>query len=199
MSYIVNEIFYSLQGEGMRAGEASVFLRLSGCNQKCRVETHGFDCDTEYVSGTKLDVEELAGRVLDAANEGCEWVVITGGEPGLQLDEALIEALHLDGFKVAVETNGSIDLSHLHIDWVTVSPKVAEHAVRQMTANEVKYVRGHGQGIPKPQCKADHNLISPATKGADIDPEALAWCIELVKQNPKWRLSVQQHKQWRVR
>lgn len=198
MRYRVNELFYSLQGEGLRAGEASVFLRFSGCNQQCRVETHGFDCDTEFVSGRTMELDELMSAVKELAGD-CRWVVATGGEPGLQLSRSLVEALQSNGFKVAIETNGSLDVSNLGLDWITVSPKVAEHAVRQLTADEVKYVRGAGQGIPKPACRARHKLISPASRGLEIDQEALAWCIELVKKNPDWRLSVQQHKQWSAR
>lgn len=197
-TYGVNEVFYSLQGEGMRAGEASVFVRFSGCNQTCRVESHGFDCDTEFVSSTKLSLDELLCWIEKEAG-ACRWVVFTGGEPGLQLDEVLVVALHQKGFFVAIETNGSVNISELGIDWITVSPKVAEHAIKQKTANEVKYVRGFGQGVPRPSCKATYKLISPATQGEHIDLRALDWCVNLVKQNTSWRLSVQQHKLWRVR
>jgi len=127
--------------------------------------------------------------------------VFTGGEPGLQLDKELLDSLSAayPQRKYAIETNGSVDVSDLDLNWISVSPKVAEHAVRQIEADEVKYVRGYGQGIPKPRCKARHQLISPATRGQSIDRRALEWCIELVKTNPSWRLSVQQHKLWGVR
>ena len=197
-SYYVNEVFYSLQGEGMRAGEASVFLRFSGCNVRCSLQTHGFDCDTEYVSNRRQTLEELVEDVNNLAGP-CRWVVLTGGEPGLQATPELVSALHDCGLQVAIETNGSIDVSHLNLDWITVSPKVAEHAIKQLQADEVKYVRGYGQGIPKPRCKATHQLISPATCGHLIDRKALKWCINLVQESPDWRLSVQQHKLWGVR
>jgi organic radical activating enzyme len=131
-------------------------------------------------------------------SEACGWVILTGGEPALQADRELIDALHEAGYKLAIETNGSFPLPE-GIDWITVSPKVAEHAVRQRRANEVKYVRGHGQAIPKTVVEADHYLISPAFEGAEVDPRTLDWCIRLCKENPPWRLSVQQHKLWRVR
>jgi organic radical activating enzyme len=114
------------------------------------------------------------------------------------VDRELIDALHAAGYKLAIETNGSFELP-AGIDWITVSPKVAEHAIRQRTADEVKYVRGYGQAIPKTVVVAEHHLISPAFDGAEVDPRTLDWCIRLCKENPPWRLSVQQHKLWRVR
>ena len=170
--YIVNEIFYSLQGEGVRSGTPNVFVRLSRCNLACTVETHGFDCDTEFESGRKMALEGIVAEMIDG--------------------------LHAAGYKLAIETNGSIELPP-GIDWITVSPKVAEHAVRQRVAHEVKYVRGYGQAIPRTVVKAEHYLISPAFEGDQVDPRTLDWCIRLCRDNPPWRLSVQQHKLWRVR
>ena len=195
--YTINEIFYSLQGEGVRAGTANVFVRFSGCNQTCSLESHGFDCDTEFVSGRKLSAVEILTEVKAIA-ESCRWVIFTGGEPGLQLDSTLIELFKRNGFSLAIETNGSIELP-AGLDWITVSPKVAEHAIRQRTANEVKYVRGYGQGIPKTVVDAQNLLISPAFLGEQVDPKALQWCLRLVQENPLWRLSVQQHKLWQIR
>jgi organic radical activating enzyme len=131
-------------------------------------------------------------------SESCRWVILTGGEPALQVDRELIDGLHAAGYELAIETNGSLELP-AGIDWITVSPKVAEHAIRQRKAHEVKYVRGYGQGLPKTVVEADHYLISPAFDGDRIDPRALDWCIRLCKENPPWRLSVQQHKTWKVR
>lgn len=195
--YLVNEIFYSLQGEGVRAGTPNLFLRFARCNLTCRVETHGFDCDTEFESGRRMALPEILEemRTLSAA---CRWVVLTGGEPGLQVDRELIDTLHAAGYRLAVESNGSV-LLPAGIDWVTVSPKVAEHALRQRTAQEVKYVRGFGQAIPQTVVEAEHYLISPAFDGPEVDPRTLDWCIRLVRENPPWRLSVQQHKLWQVR
>jgi len=195
--YLVNEIFYSLQGEGVRAGTPNLFLRLAKCNLACKVETHGFDCDTEFESGRWLTLPEIVAEFRQAG-EGCGWVILTGGEPALQGDRELIDGLHAAGYRLAVETNGSLELP-AGIDWITVSPKVAEHALRQRTADEVKYVRGYGQAIPKTVVEAGHYLISPAFDGAEVDPRTLDWCIRLCKENPPWRLYVQQHKLWRVR
>lgn len=209
-SYTVNEVYLSVQGEGMRAGERSIFLRFTGCNMRCSVEPGpkspgGFDCDTEFESGRHLSLAELVEQVrresvyeIEGVGAGfCSWVVVTGGEPGLQIDSALIDALHRLGFKIAVETNGSIRLPD-GLDWITVSPKVAEHCIRQLTATEVKYVRGYGQALPKTDIVAQHYLISPAFSGMEVDRGALEWCKELVK-GTKWKLSLQEHKlkQWR--
>jgi 7-carboxy-7-deazaguanine synthase len=209
--YTINEIFWSPQGEGMRAGEMSVFIRFTGCNMLCRKEPGekspgGFDCDTEFSSGRKMTADEIiqdAKALVGKPDEWYKchhaWVVFTGGEPGLQVDRDLVHKFQTSGFKCAIETNGSIDLYSLGLDWITVSPKVAEHAVRQKTANEIKYVRNYGQGIPKPSCKADYKLISPAFDGWNKDTRAMEWCLNLIKENPDWRLSVQQHKEWKVR
>jgi organic radical activating enzyme len=195
--YLVNEIFYSLQGEGVRAGAPSFFLRLAKCNLACKVETHGFDCDTEFESGRWMTLPEIVDE-LRQLSEKCEWIVLTGGEPALQVDREMIDALHAAGYKLAIETNGSVELPE-GLDWITVSPKVAEHAIRQKKAQEVKYVRGYGQAVPRTVVEAEHYLISPAFEGEQLDPRTLDWCIRLCKENPPWRLSVQQHKTWKVR
>jgi organic radical activating enzyme len=102
------------------------------------------------------------------------------------------------GWYIAVETNGSKPVP-LGIDWVTCSPKVAEHAVQVERANEVKYVRHVGQALPKPKCDSENYLLSPAFTTDGVDRAALAWCIHLCKEHPIWRLSMQQHKLWGVR
>lgn len=201
-TYAINEWFYSLQGEGVRAGTANLFLRFAGCNLKCDTDPGplspgGFKCDTEFMSGRKLTAEEIV-KELKEAGGACDWVILTGGEPCLQVDDELVAALHGVGYKVGIETNGSLEVQPF-IDWITVSPKVAEHAIVQLKANEVKYVRHYGQGIPKTRVEAAHYLISPGFDGGDLNQKNLEWCIRLVKENPKWRLSVQQHKSWSIR
>lgn len=241
-TYVVNEVFYSLQGEGIRAGTANVFVRFSGCNMRCSQEEGpkspgGFDCDTEFESGRKVTLDELLEWVLTSQQValgpgvvsglpsvvpakfpgGCDWLILTGGEPGLQVDQELCDYFHDKGYKLAIETNGSVLLPHRAeefgrgeegeplvrtkwlLDWITVSPKVAEHAIRQKFAHEVKYVRGYGQAIPKTVVEAQHYLISPAFDGMNLHSETLKWCIKLCLENPKWRLSVQQHKALAVR
>lgn len=199
--YQVNEVFYSVQGEGVRAGTANCFVRLSGCNLQCNGQQDGEAfapvCDTEFVSGVRMALPELLTRIV--ATGPVRWVILTGGEPGLQVDAELIAALHDANIMVAIETNGTQELPG-DIDWITVSPKTAEHTLKITQCNEVKYVRHQGQGIPKTTVKAEHYIISPAFEASGfLDPATLQWCIKLVKENPKWRLSVQQHKTWKVR
>jgi len=202
-SYRVNEIFYSLQGEGIRAGEASVFVRLAGCNLRCDLEPGdrspgGFACDTEFVSFTEMSAQEIADRAAEIASDECSWIVLTGGEPTLQVDDELITTLHEHNWELAIETNGTSEVDP-RIDHITVSPKVAEHAIKQRTATEVKYVRAVTQALPVTVIKAEHYFISPASEGQIIPPENLAWCIALVKENPRWKLTTQLHKLWSVR
>jgi organic radical activating enzyme len=162
------------------------------------MESHGFDCDTEFAGGRMLTGDELEAQMLLAAGP-CRNVVLTGGEPLLQVDDELIQLLLTRGWYLAVETNGSLPVPK-GIDWITVSPKVAEHALQQALADEVKYVRAHGQALPKPHIKAAHYLLSPAwSPSTGFDNESLSWCLQLVKEHPTWRLSMQQHKIWRVR
>tara|TARA_R100000458_G_C8278525_1_gene254879 strand:+ start:906 stop:1520 length:615 start_codon:yes stop_codon:yes gene_type:complete len=204
MKYTINEIFYSVQGEGMRAGEASVFVRFSGCNLRCSMEPSdkspgGFNCDTEFVSGRKVTLDELIDWIkMTHIGSPPSWVVLSGGEPLLQLNEKLINRLKKEGYKLAIETNGTKAIPD-GLDWVVCSPKVAEHALIPTEVDELKYVRHYGQGIPKPKIKAKVKIISPAFDAREVPRETLKWCIQLVKDNPEWRLSVQQHNQWKVR
>jgi organic radical activating enzyme len=198
-TYRVNEMFYSPQGEGIRAGTVNVFIRFTGCNLKCAVGGDGnFDCDTEFVSGRDLTIDEILAAAEEMA-PNCKAVILTGGEPALQVDDELIAALKGRGYYIAIETNGTKELPQ-GIDWITVSPKTAEHTIRQLKASEVKYVRCAGMGIPRPVVKADYYLISPAfqSNGA-LHPEDAEWCVRLVKTNPTWRLSIQTHKWLRQR
>ena len=197
--YQVNEVFLSIQGEGIRAGTANVFVRFTGCNLQCALEPGlkspgGFDCDTEFASGRKVSLQELQDWIQTEAGD-CRWVILTGGEPALQADRDLIDGLHAAGFSIAIETNGSVELQS-GLDWITVSPKVAEHCIRQKKADEVKYVRSHGQSIPKTVVAADHYLISPGFDGNQFNGKNYQWCVDLVKTNPSWRLSLQGHKVW---
>ena len=188
----------------MRAGTLNHFVRFSGCNLQCRVEPGplspgGFDCDTEFMSGRKMSVDDILAE-LKTLNPNCKNIIFTGGEPLLQVDAELCYQLSAAGYYLSVETNGSKALPEgVVLDWITCSPKVAEHAIRLEHANELKYVRGYGQGIPKPTCKSEHLLLSPAFDGLDLDRRALKWCVQLIHENPEWRLSVQQHKAWVVR
>ena len=197
-TYTINEYFYSLQGEGLRAGTANIFLRFAGCNLTCREETEGFDCDTEFVSGRKLTGSQIVTELRECAPQA-QAIILTGGEPSLQIDTELIKLLKSEGYYLAIETNGTRALPD-GIDWVTVSPKTAEHTLRQTVANEVKYVKAKGQGIPRPTIKADYYLISPTCQpDGRFLAEDMAWCVTLIKENPTWRLSLQTHKLLKVR
>lgn len=199
--YAINDIFYSFQGEGIRAGTAAIFLRFAGCNLQCSVSSHGFDCDTEFSSFTKRSADNIISFCREIA-PACSWIILTGGEPLLQVDLPLCEQLKAAGYKLAVETNGTVEpepaLRDL-LDWITCSPKVAEHAIAITSCDELKYVRSYGQGIPRPSVRdARHKLISPAFSGDQLASKTLEWCISLVRENPEWRLSVQQHKIWQI-
>jgi 7-carboxy-7-deazaguanine synthase len=202
MSYRVNEVFYSLQGEGARAGSPNVFVRFAGCNLTCRRDVEGFDCDTEFTSGRTLELLALleeANDVRAAALAPC-GVILTGGEPGLQVDAALVRGLIGEGFSpIAIETNGTVDVSGVGLQWISCSPKTAEHTLKLSKVDELRYVRRKGMGIPKPIIKADHLYISPAYGVEGIDVDDLAWCVRLVKENPAWKLSVHQLKGWGLR
>jgi len=201
-SYRVNEIFYSIQGEGAQTGIPYVFLRLSGCNLSCSRDVEGFDCDTEFVSGKDMSTEEIL-EALSALRGGAvppgSWVCLTGGEPSLQIDDELITDLHDAGWKIAIETNGTNKLPD-GIDYVACSPKTAEHTLRVGDVDELRYVRNLNQQIPRPALKAKTLCISPACAPTGrYDSRVVDHCIQLVKDNPGWRLSLQTHKLLAVR
>ena len=205
--YRINEIFLSPQGEGARQGDLSVFIRFTGCNLRCDIEPGprspgGFACDTEFMSGVRMSALEIVQRADELWGEQAvePWVVLTGGEPLLQVDAALVDLLHERGWKIQIETNGTRAVpDEWGIDWLTVSPKVAEHALRQLKAHEVKYVRGFGQGLPKTRIQAMRRFISPAFDGNEPNPETLDWCERLCTGDSEWEVSVQMHKVWGVR
>lgn len=190
--YMVNEIFYSIQGEGLRAGTAAIFVRFSKCNLACNLAEHGFDCDTEFETGKWYSLAALVEAITDMQSGG--WIIFTGGEPALQLDHTLITVLRALGYKLAIETNGTKTLPR-HLDWVCVSPKTD---VVVNYADEVKCVVGADQ-VPDHRGITGQWLISPAFKGDEPDPDAVAWCVQWVLDHPRWRLSYQLHKTLGVR
>ncbi|MGO9480248.1 MAG: 7-carboxy-7-deazaguanine synthase QueE [Candidatus Kryptoniota bacterium] len=189
----VNEIFYSLQGEGARKGSANIFVRFAHCNLKC-----GF-CDTEFESLRELDVKELLNECKQFP---CKNIVFTGGEPLLQLTESIVKPFKNAGYYLAIETNGTITPPK-GLGWITVSPKVAEHVLAKkfngVHIDELKYVRNRSQGIPKPKLNADHYFISPEFDGDLPNNANIEHCVKLVKENPKWKLSLQEHKFLHIR
>jgi len=205
MNLRVTELFYSLQGEGLRAGEPSVFVRFSGCSAKHACATSGVVCDTEFESGRPTTEDELLDDVATRGGH-CRWVVWTGGEPTDQLTPELIARFHAAGYRQQIETSGVRPVPP-GLDWVTVSPKVAEHILARhfplradgFHVDELKYVRHTGQDIPVPALRAQRYCLSPHCDGERMNVENLAHCIALCLEHPVWRLSVQQHKLWRVR
>jgi 7-carboxy-7-deazaguanine synthase len=202
-TYMCNEIFASVQGEGIRAGTMNIFVRFTGCNMACDIapgplSPGGFACDTEFASGRKMTGVEILEYAQGLAPK-VKAVIFTGGEPGLQVDYALVKMFKMAGYFTAIETNGTIDVADLDLDWITCSPKVAEHAMKLTGCNEIKYVRAHGQAIPRPAVLAEHKLISPAFESHVVDYKTVVWCLELLKENPDWRMSVQMHNIWAVR
>jgi organic radical activating enzyme len=218
--FIVNEIYRTIHGEGVRYGIPHIFVRFSHCNLVCNF------CDTEFESGRDLTGDEIVAEcerlaavreeqpAATFASSSGYWqmptgakapvdngpargpirdVLLCGGEPLLQANGELIDQFHDAGWKVCCETNGTVPAPD-SIDWITCSPKVAEHAIKLQRANELKYVRGYGQGIPRPRLAAEHYLISPMFSASHTDKETLDWCINLVLENPQWRLTVQHHK-----
>lgn len=197
----VTEVFYSVQGEGARAGEPSVFVRLASCNLAC-----GF-CDTEFESGKELTVQELCTEIARAIKRATGnlpgtlnsnyWIVWTGGEPTLQLTEEHVAWFAKEGLKQAIETNGTNRVPK-GIDWVACSPKVAEHVLAKSFpdgVDELRYVRHAGQpGVPQPSIKAKRLFLSPMFNGNLPDKENLKHCIKLCLENPQWSLSLQMHK-----
>ena len=203
MAYSVKEIFYTLQGEGAHTGRAAVFCRFAGCNLWTGREADRSSaicqfCDTDFVGtdgdggGKFADARELAQAVADkwpAGVAGKKFVVCTGGEPLLQLDAALIDALHAQGFMIAVETNGTIAVPR-GVDWVCVSPKSGAPLV-VTSGQEIKVVYPQATDPRMYESLGFENFfIQPMDGVADSMRLAVQFCSE----NPMWRLSLQTHK-----
>ncbi len=205
MTYSVKEIFYTLQGEGANSGRPAVFCRFAGCNlwsgqERDRETAVCKFCDTDFVGtdgtrgGKYSEAARLAATVASEwplASKGKRLVVCTGGEPLLQLDAALIDALHAEGFEIAVETNGTIAAPD-GIDWICVSPK-AGAPLLQLSGHELKVV------VPQrfdfdylAVLDFDHRFVQPMDGPSRLENTKFAvdWCM----QHPEWRLSVQTHK-----
>ena len=205
MAYAVKEMFLTLQGEGVHAGRRAVFVRFAGCNlwsgrEQDRATAVCRFCDTDFVGtdglggGKFADAAALAGAAAAFWGEGAEgrFVVLTGGEPMLQIDDALVDALHAQGFEIAIESNGTI-AAHPGIDWVCISPK-AGSVVVQRSGDELKLVWPQpGSDVAAIESWAfTHFLVQPMDDTAQADNQAAA--IDFVLARPKWRLTLQAHK-----
>lgn len=205
MSYAVKEMFLTLQGEGVNAGRRAVFVRFAGCNlwsgrEQDRSSAICQFCDTEFVGtdglggGRFADAEALVAAVVDFWGEGARdrFVVLTGGEPMLQIDDALVDALHAVGFRIAMESNGTL-LAHPGIDWVCISPK-AGSVVVQRSGDELKLVWPQaGTDLDELERWDFANLLLQPLDDPQADANRDA-CVDLVMRRPIWRLSLQTHK-----
>jgi 7-carboxy-7-deazaguanine synthase len=205
MTYAVKECFLTLQGEGVQSGSRAVFLRFAGCNlwsgrEQDRATAQCNFCDTDFVGidgeggGKFRSADALADHVqrLWGGDRAQRLVVITGGEPMLQLDEAMIDTLHSRGFRVAVETNGTLPAVE-GLDWICVSPKAGTEVV-QRSGDELKLVWPQA-GIDPAELEGwsfDHFLVQPMDCAER--ERALDAAIKLAMDRPKWRLSLQAHK-----
>ena len=203
MNYSIKEIFFTLQGEGMRTGRAAVFCRFAGCNlwsglEKDRATAVCQFCDTDFVgadAGKFKTPEALAERIATSWPHiagGTPYVVFTGGEPLLQLDQSLCDAMHKKGFEIAVETNGTLAAPE-GVDWICVSPKSTAE-LTQISGHELKLVYPQADAPPAKFAGLafDHFVLQPMD-----GPERLAntqACTDYCLAHPQWRLGLQTHK-----
>lgn len=206
MTYAVKEVFYTLQGEGGNAGRAAVFCRFAGCNlwsgrEVDRDTAQCQFCDTDFVGtegsggGKFASAQQLAEAVAahwPAGVRGRPLVVLTGGEPLLQVDAALLEALHAEGFEIAIETNGTIDPPP-GVDWICVSPKSGT-TLRVRAGHELKVVvPQEGLNLEElAELPFDHHLLQPMD--GPLVRENTKWAIARCLKDPRWRLGLQTHK-----
>lgn len=207
----VREMFYSLQGEGSRAGEASVFIRLADCNKNC------WFCDTDWSFGRIHSLEHIMERMAkwgidkpDTWYPGWKpWIIWTGGEPTLQLTSEIVAFFKEQGFRQAIETNGT-NVPPDGLDYITCSPKVdppvLHKAFKNHRVNEFRYPCMANQAPPPIEelPPADYYYISPMFLGEKkkmmtLDQDNLQFCINYIRQFPQWRLSMQQHQIWNIR
>lgn len=188
----INEIFYSLQGEGHWTGTPAVFIRFSGCNLHCSF------CDTKHNSGRELTVDEI---ISEASKYPTQHIIFTGGEPTMQLTRPLVDRLHQLGKYLHIETNGTLPLPDgldKTIDWITVSPK--DTPVKIQRIDELKVIfHGAGQNMASFDAlsvtHADCRYLQPCdVNDPDTNVRITADTIDYIKQHPQWRLSLQTHK-----
>lgn len=191
----VNEIFYSLQGEGRHAGTAAVFVRLSGCNLRCPF------CDTEFDDYKEMTPVEILEAVQQESGE-CKFVVITGGEPTIQDCKPLISLLRENGYYVGMESNGTRQAPD--VDWLTISPKQAYVGgtgnLYMKSCDELKVVFDGISEVSDYGVQAYVYYLQPCDTGdTKKNKEVVKKCIEYIKENPKWKLSLQTQKITNIR
>ncbi|HVU45449.1 MAG TPA: 7-carboxy-7-deazaguanine synthase [Terracidiphilus sp.] len=207
MSYSVKEIFYTLQGEGAQTGRAAVFCRFAGCNlwsgrEQDRASAICRFCDTDFADtngpggGKFASADALADAVAEqwpaAVSGGKKYVVCTGGEPLLQLDASLIEALHTRGFEIAVETNGTVAAPQ-GLDWICVSPKAGTE-LKQTTGDELKLVYPQSGAEPEKFVGLSFRNFFLQPMDGPIREANTRLALEYCMQHPQWRVSLQTHK-----
>lgn len=209
MSYAVKEMFLTLQGEGVKSGRRAVFTRFAGCNlwsglEEDRAKAVCQFCDTDFVGmdgeggGRFQTAQELADAAVSkwSADSNNRFIVLTGGEPMLQVDDALIDALHEAGFEIAIESNGTLPVPR-SIDWICISPKAGSETV-QRSGDELKLVWPQPKSAWQEMEKWDFSnlLIQPMDARGDDDKNTqnLEAAIAFVQSHPNWRLSLQAHK-----
>lgn len=203
--YKIKEIYYTIQGEGYHTGRPAVFCRFSGCNlwsgrEKDRDKAICKFCDTDFwgtdgINGGKYTAAELAFLVRSLypyEKHSTPFVVCTGGEPALQLDERLVDAFHSYRMEVAIETNGTVELAK-GIDWICVSPKADTHILVK-SGNELKLVYPQPENTPEmyESFEFDHFYLQPLDNENQMKNTKL--CVSYCLKNPKWKLSLQTHK-----
>ena len=206
MTYSVKEIFYTLQGEGANAGTPAVFCRFAGCNlwsgrEEDRATAICKFCDTDFLGtngegGGKFDsANALASAILAkwaSTDKSHRFVVFTGGEPGLQLDQSLVDAVHAHNFRIAIETNGTMKLP-TGLDWICVSPKAGtELAMRDGDELKLVYPQAGASPTMYEKLQFKHFFLSPMDGPERKENTALA--IQYCQGHPQWRLSLQTHK-----
>lgn len=179
----VNDIFYSLQGEGRNTGRAAIFIRFAGCNLKCPF------CDTDFAQYEEMSDEDILNRIKSYPSR---FVVLTGGEPSLQVDRQLVDLLHKHGYELAMETNGTHPIVD-GIDWITCSPK-GNTVIKR--CNELKCIfeentqHPDGHGII-----AEYKYLQPCdVQNTERNAQIVKRCFDYILQHPEWRMSLQTHK-----
>ena len=179
----VNDIFYSLQGEGRNTGRAAIFIRFAGCNLKCPF------CDTDFTQYEEMSDEDILNRIKSYPSR---FVVLTGGEPSLQVDRQLVDLLHKHGYELAMETNGTHPIVD-GIDWITCSPK-GNTVIKR--CNELKCIFEETTLEPDDHgISAEYKYLQPCdVQDAERNAQIVKRCFDYILQHPEWRMSLQMHK-----